>query len=101
MQMSQMHYLPLAPGFFAILVGFFFIVLIAPREYRPRCRRRRIVAKVSCTAGPAKSDGNFGESCIARRRRSLLDAVADRGYCSSEEICACEEAGSPSRCQSR
>src|SRR6516162_9846068 len=25
---SQMHYLPLAPGFFAILVGFFFIVLI-------------------------------------------------------------------------
>ena len=28
MQMSQMHYLPLAPGFFAILVGFFFIVLI-------------------------------------------------------------------------
>ena len=22
MQMSQMHYLPLAPGFFAILVGF-------------------------------------------------------------------------------
>ena len=23
-----MHYLPLAPGFFAILVGFFFIVLI-------------------------------------------------------------------------
>src|SRR6476469_1739937 len=28
MQISQMHYLPLAPGFFAILVGFFFIVLI-------------------------------------------------------------------------
>ena len=28
MQMSQMHYLPLAPGFFAILVGCFFIVLI-------------------------------------------------------------------------
>jgi uncharacterized membrane protein len=28
MQMSQMHYLPLTPGFFAILVGFFFIVLI-------------------------------------------------------------------------
>jgi hypothetical protein len=27
MQMSQVHYLPLAPGFFAILVGFFFIVL--------------------------------------------------------------------------
>ena len=26
--MSHMHYLPLAPGFFAILVGFFFIVLI-------------------------------------------------------------------------
>jgi uncharacterized membrane protein len=26
--MNQMHYLPLAPGFFAILVGFFFIVLI-------------------------------------------------------------------------
>jgi uncharacterized membrane protein len=26
--MSQMQYLPLAPGFFAILVGFFFIVLI-------------------------------------------------------------------------
>jgi hypothetical protein len=26
--MSQMHYLPLAPGFFAILVGFFFIVLM-------------------------------------------------------------------------
>ena len=26
--MSQMHYLPLAPGFFAILVGLFFIVLI-------------------------------------------------------------------------
>jgi uncharacterized membrane protein len=26
--MKQMHYLPLAPGFFAILVGFFFIVLI-------------------------------------------------------------------------
>jgi uncharacterized membrane protein len=25
---SQLHYLPLAPGFFAILVGFFFIVLI-------------------------------------------------------------------------
>src|SRR2546423_2197093 len=36
--------------------------LIAPREYRPRCRRRRRVAKVSCTAGPAKSDGNFKES---------------------------------------
>jgi uncharacterized membrane protein len=28
MQMSQMQYLPLAPGFFAILVGFFFIVLV-------------------------------------------------------------------------
>src|SRR6476660_4526592 len=28
MQMSQMHYLPLVPGFFAILVGFFFLVLI-------------------------------------------------------------------------
>jgi uncharacterized membrane protein len=28
MQMSQMHYLPMAPGFFAILVGIFFIVLI-------------------------------------------------------------------------
>ena len=28
MQISQMHYLPLAPGFFAILVGLFFIVLI-------------------------------------------------------------------------
>jgi uncharacterized membrane protein len=26
--MSHMHYLPLAPGFFGILVGFFFIVLI-------------------------------------------------------------------------
>ena len=26
--MSHMHYLPLAPGFFAILVGLFFIVLI-------------------------------------------------------------------------
>ena len=25
---SQLHYLPLAPGFFALLVGFFFIVLI-------------------------------------------------------------------------
>lgn len=28
MQMSQYHYLPLAPGFFAILIGIFFIVLI-------------------------------------------------------------------------
>src|SRR5580704_1768532 len=28
MQMSQMHYLPLTPGFFIILVGFFFLVLI-------------------------------------------------------------------------
>ena len=28
MQMSQYHYLPLAPGFFAILVGLFFIVLV-------------------------------------------------------------------------
>jgi hypothetical protein len=28
MQMSAMQYLPLAPGFFAILVGFFFIVLV-------------------------------------------------------------------------
>jgi uncharacterized membrane protein len=28
MQMSQMHYLPLTPGFFSILVGFFFLVLI-------------------------------------------------------------------------
>jgi uncharacterized membrane protein len=28
MQMSQYHYLPLAPGFFAILVGIFFLVLI-------------------------------------------------------------------------
>ncbi len=28
MQMSQMHYLPLAPGFFALLVGFFIIILI-------------------------------------------------------------------------
>jgi len=26
--MSHMHYLPLAPGFFAILVGLFLIVLI-------------------------------------------------------------------------
>ena len=26
--MSHIHYLPLSPGFFAILVGFFFIVLI-------------------------------------------------------------------------
>jgi hypothetical protein len=28
MGMSHIHYLPLAPRFFAILVGFFFIVLI-------------------------------------------------------------------------
>jgi uncharacterized membrane protein len=28
MWMSHMHYLPLAPGFFAILIGFFFLVLI-------------------------------------------------------------------------
>jgi uncharacterized membrane protein len=28
MQMGQMHYLPLAPGFFAILIGFFLLVLI-------------------------------------------------------------------------
>jgi uncharacterized membrane protein len=28
MQMSQYHYLPMTPGFFAILVGFFFLVLI-------------------------------------------------------------------------
>jgi uncharacterized membrane protein len=28
MQMSQMHYLPIAPAFFAILVGIFFVVLI-------------------------------------------------------------------------
>src|SRR5271169_5161163 len=28
MQMGQYHYLPLAPGFFAILVGIFFIVLV-------------------------------------------------------------------------
>ncbi len=28
MQMSQMHYLPLTPGFFAILIGLFFIVLV-------------------------------------------------------------------------
>ena len=27
-QMSHLHYLPLAPRFFAILVGFFLIVLI-------------------------------------------------------------------------
>jgi hypothetical protein len=26
--MSHIHYLPLAPGFFAILVGFFFLVII-------------------------------------------------------------------------
>ena len=34
--MSHMHYLPLAPGFFAILVGFFFIVLIL-RSVRYAC----------------------------------------------------------------
>ena len=28
MQMSQMHYLPLAPGFFFILIGFFLLVLV-------------------------------------------------------------------------
>ena len=28
MGMSHIHYLPLAPSFFAILVGFFFLVLI-------------------------------------------------------------------------
>ena len=28
MQMSQYHYLPLAPGFFAILIGLFVIVLV-------------------------------------------------------------------------
>jgi uncharacterized membrane protein len=28
MQMSQMHYLPLAPGFFIILIGFFLLVLL-------------------------------------------------------------------------
>ena len=28
MQMSQYHYLPLAPGFFAILVGIFLVVLV-------------------------------------------------------------------------
>jgi uncharacterized membrane protein len=28
MQMSDMHYLPLTPGFFSILVGIFFIVLV-------------------------------------------------------------------------
>ncbi len=28
MQMSQIHYLPMAPGFFAILIGLFFIVLV-------------------------------------------------------------------------
>src|SRR5580698_1839075 len=28
MQMSQMHYLPMTPGFFSILIGFFLIVLV-------------------------------------------------------------------------
>jgi uncharacterized membrane protein len=28
MQMSQMHYLPMTPGFFSILIGFFLIVLL-------------------------------------------------------------------------
>jgi hypothetical protein len=36
MQMSQMHYLPIAPAFFAILVGIFFIVLIL-RSRWPYC----------------------------------------------------------------
>jgi uncharacterized membrane protein len=28
MQMSQMHYLPMAPGFFGILIGFFLLILL-------------------------------------------------------------------------
>ncbi|HEX4407512.1 MAG TPA: DUF1614 domain-containing protein [Xanthobacteraceae bacterium] len=28
MQMSQMHYLPMAPGFFGILIGFFLLILV-------------------------------------------------------------------------
>ena len=28
MQMGQYHYLPLAPGFFAILVGLFLVVMV-------------------------------------------------------------------------
>ena len=35
MQMSQMHYLPLAPGFFAILVGFFFMCSSCDRCVMP------------------------------------------------------------------
>src|SRR4249919_3058912 len=47
--------------------------LIAPREYRPRCRRRRRVAKVSCTAGRAKSDGNFrGRELSLREEQAIM-----------------------------
>ena len=51
--MSHMHYLPLAPGFFAILVGLFLIVLIlrsvryayeslsVSRDFPPLCHADR------------------------------------------------------------
>ena len=37
--MSQIHYLPLTPGFFAILVGIFVIVLILRSEQGSCCTR--------------------------------------------------------------
>jgi uncharacterized membrane protein len=56
---SQLHYLPLAPGFFAILVAFFFIVLIArrlqsfmlSRHAARSARRRQFIAALGSAPG--------------------------------------------------
>ena len=61
LEMSQMHYLPLAPGFFDILVGFFFIVLMLRSVryayplrfavvYREACKLNRSRSIWACTA---------------------------------------------------
>jgi hypothetical protein len=57
--MSQIHYLPLTPGFFAILVGIFVIVLILRSvRFGPGSRKKPKSAQV----------GGFDDACPLQQR---------------------------------
>jgi len=56
--MSHLHYLPLAPGFFTILVGFFLIVLILRYEAsKRRTQSRSKLHPVRSQVGRATAPG--------------------------------------------
>ena len=73
--MSQIHYLPLVPGFFAILVGFFFIVLIL-RSVRMRMKVSVLVPTPRLFYSLPHSSAAFSTSRLRNCRRSVSCPVS-------------------------